>query len=122
MIFSGTLLDLNDNCGVKWVKCIKVLHRRPRKWGKIGDIIIVSIQSVKEFSKVKRKEIQKGLIIRLKKNISREDGSMLKFSKNSVVILNNKHNPICNRLFGPVARELRIKNNAKLMSLCRKVL
>lgn len=122
MIFSGTILNVCDNSGVKWVQCIKILGKRPKAFGKPGDIIVVSIKKTKSLSKIKKKDIYKAIIVRIKKKICREDGSSISFSKNSVVLLNAKGGPIGSRVFGPVARELRIKKNMKLVSLCTKML
>jgi large subunit ribosomal protein L14 len=122
MIFAGTILQVCDNSGVKFVKCLKVLNNRPKSCGKIGDFIIVNIQSIKTFSKIKRKEIYKAIIVRLKFKINRIDGSYITFTKNSVILLNNKNLPIGTRIFGPICKELRIKKNLKLISLCSKIL
>ena len=122
MIFAGTILSVCDNSGVKWVQCLKVLGKRPKAFGKPGDIIVVSIKKVKSLSKIKKKDIYKAIIVRVKKKILREDGSSINFSKNSVVLLNVKGSPIGNRVFGPVAKELRTKKNAKLVSLCTKMI
>jgi large subunit ribosomal protein L14 len=122
MIFAGTILNVCDNSGVKWVQCLKILGKRPKAFGKPGDIIVVSIKKVKSLSKIKKKDIYKAIIVRVKKKILREDGSSLSFSKNSVVLLNVKGSPIGNRIFGPVAKELRTKKNAKLVSLCTKMI
>lgn len=122
MIFAGTILSVCDNSGAKWAQCIKILGKRPKAFGKPGDIIVVSIKTVKSLSKIKRKDIYKAIIVRVKKKILREDGSSINFSKNSVVLLNAKGSPIGNRIFGPVAKELRTKKNAKLISLCTKMI
>lgn len=122
MIFSGTILNVCDNSGVKWVQCIKILGKRPKAFGKPGDTIVVSVKKVKSLSKIKKKDIYKAIIVRMKKKINREDGSSINFSKNSVVLLNAKGSPIGSRIFGPVAKELRIKKNIKLVSLCTKML
>lgn len=122
MIFAGTILSVCDNSGVKWAQCLKILGKRPKAFGKPGDIIVVSIKKVKSLSKIKRKDIYKAIIVRVKKKILREDGSSINFSKNSIVLLNAKGSPIGNRIFGPVAKELRTKKNAKLVSLCTKML
>lgn len=122
MIFNGTILNVCDNSGVKWVQCLKILGKKPKAFGKAGDIIVVSIKRTKSFSKIKKKEIYKAIIVRIKKKISREDGSFISFSKNSVVLLNAKGSPIGSRIFGPVAKELRTKKNIKLISLCTKML
>ncbi len=122
MIFTGTILSVCDNSGVKWVQCLKILGKNPKAPGKAGDIIVVSIKRTKSFSKIKKKEIYKAIIVRIKKKICREDGSSISFSKNSVILLNVKGSPIGSRIFGPVAKELRIKKNIKLISLCTKML
>lgn len=122
MIFAGTILSVCDNSGVKWVQCLKILGKRPKAFGKPGDIIVVSIKKVKSLSKIKKKDIYKAIIVRVKKKIMREDGSSINFSKNSVILLNVKGSPIGNRIFGPVAKELRTKKNAKLVSLCTKMI
>lgn len=122
MIFTGSLLSVCDNSGVKWVQCIKILGGKPRTFGKPGDIIVVSIKTAKSLSKIKKKDIYKAIIVRVKKKICRDDGSSISFSKNSVVLLNAKGSPIGSRVFGPVAKELRIKKNIKLISLCTKML
>ena len=122
MIFNGTILNVCDNSGVKWVQCIKILGKKPKAFGIPGDIIVVSIKRVKSLSKIKKKDIYKAIIVRVKKKIYREDGSTISFSKNSVVLLNVKGAPIGTRIFGPVAKELRIKKNIKLISLCTKMI
>jgi len=122
MIYTGTLLHVCDNSGVKLVKCLKILGRRPRSCGKIGDTIVVTIKRIKINSKIKKKEIYKGIIVRLKKKIQRKDGSFINFGKNSIVLLNSKSIPLGNRIFGPVNKELRLKKNLKLVSLCTKML
>lgn len=122
MIYSGSILNVCDNSGVKWVQCIKVLGVNSKNFGKVGDIVVVSIKKVKFASKIKKKEIYKAIIVRMKKKKVREDGSSVSFSKNSVVLLNSKGVPLGTRIFGPVAKELRIKKNIKLISLCSKIL
>jgi large subunit ribosomal protein L14 len=122
MIFTGSLLHVCDNSGVKLVKCLKVLGRKPKSYGKIGDIIVVNIQRIKIFSKIKKKEIYKAVIVRLKKKIRRIDGSYINFNKNSIILLNNKGLPVGTRVFGPVSKELRTKKHLKLVSLCSKMI
>lgn len=122
MIFQGSILQVCDNSGVKHVKCLKILKNRPKAPGKIGDIIVVNIKTIKPYSKIKRKEIHKGIIVRKKFKSKRVDGSYITFTKNSIVLLNNKNNPIGTRIFGPVSKDLRIKKNLKLVSLCSKMI
>ena len=67
MIFNGTNLSVCDNSGVKWVQCIKILGKNPKAFGKPGDIIVVSVKKAKSFSKIKKKDIYKAIIVRVKK-------------------------------------------------------
>lgn len=122
MIYIGSVLNVCDNSGVKKVKCIKILRRSTRKWGRVGDIFIVVIKSVKIINKIKKKDIYKGILVRSKKKIIRKDGSCISFSDNSIVLLNNKLVPIGSRIFGPVSKELRKKKNSKLISLSPSIL
>ena len=122
MIYTGTTLNVCDNSGVKWVQCLKILGRKPKSCGIVGDIIVVSVKKIKYLSKIKKKEIHKALIVRVRKQIKRVDGSNISFSQNSVVLLNIKGGPIGTRIFGPVSKELRLKKNMKLVSLCSKIL
>ena len=109
MIYVGSILSVCDNSGVKKVKCIKILGRSTRKWGRAGDILIVVIKSIKVIKKIKKKDIYKGILVRNKKKIVRKDGSCISFSDNSIVLLNNKLVPIGTRIFGPVSKELKKK-------------
>lgn len=122
MIYIGSILTVCDNSGAKKVKCIKVLRKSTRKWGRVGDIVIVVIKSVKFVNKIKKKDIYKAILVRNKKKILRSDGSCISFSDNAVVLLNSKLTPIGSRIFGPISRELRIKRNAKLVSLSSNIL
>jgi large subunit ribosomal protein L14 len=122
MIFIGGLLQVCDNSGVKFAKCLKIYGRKPKNYGKVGDTVLVTIKRIKRFSKIKRRDVFKGIIVRLKKKSKRVDGSFINFSKNSIVLLTNKGVPVGTRVFGPVSKDLRIKKNAKLITLCPKML
>lgn len=122
MIFIGGNLQVCDNSGVKSVKCLKIYGRQPQKFGKVGDLVLVVIKRIKKFSNIKKKDIYKGIIVRIKKKARRDDGSFISFSRNSIVLLNKRGAPIGTRIFGPVSKELRITRNAKLVTLCPKML
>ena len=122
MIYIGSLLNVCDNSGVKKVKCIKILKKSAKNFGKIGSVLIVVVKSVKVLNKIKKKDIYKAVIVRTKKNILSKDGSYITFSENSVILLNNKMTPIGSRVFGPISKELRKKDNIKLISLASKIL
>lgn len=122
MIQMQSKLEVADNSGAKQVKCIKVLGGSKRMTAGIGDIIVVAVQEALPGGKIKKGEVKKAVIVRTAYPVTREDGSYIKFDKNSVVILNTQNEPVGTRIFGPVARELRAKSFTKICSLAPEVL
>lgn len=121
MIAEETSLDVADNSGARRVKCIRVLGQRKR-YAHIGDIIKVTVKEAQPGGMVKKGTVHKALIVRTKHAIRRQDGSVLKFDHNAVVIIDDQLNPRGTRIFGPVARELRDRNYMKVISLAPEVL
>jgi len=122
MIQIESKLDVADNSGAKKLSCIKVLGGSRRRYAGVGDIIVVSVKEAMPHSKVKKGDVMKAVVVRTKKEIRRPDGSYIRFDTNSAVVLNNQHEPVGTRIFGPVARELRQKNFMKIVSLAPEVL
>ena len=122
MVQMQTVLDVADNSGAKRVMCIKVLGGSKRKYASIGDVIVVSIREAIPNAKVKKGDVARAVIVRTKKEISRSDGSYIRFDGNSAVLINKDNEPIGTRIFGPVARELRAKKFTKIISLAPEVL
>jgi large subunit ribosomal protein L14 len=122
MIQTQTQLDVADNSGAKKVFCIRVLGGTRRRYARVGDIIIVSVKEAIPNAKVKKGDVMKAVVVRTKKEISRSDGSYIKFDDNSAVLINQQREPVGTRIFGPVARELRAKNFMKIISLAPEVL
>lgn len=122
MIQSETRLTVADNSGAKELYCIKVLGGSKRRYASIGDIIVCSVKEAIPNAKVKKGDVVQAVIVRTKKEISRPDGSMIRFDDNSAVILSKSNDPIGTRIFGPVARELRAKKFMKIVSLAPDVL
>ena len=123
MIQMQSRLEVADNSGAKEVKCIKVLGGTRRMSAKLGDVIVVAVQQALPGGKIKKCDVKKAVIVRTKYPVRREDGSYIRFDKNSVVILGNQGNdPVGTRIFGPVARELRNASFAKICSLAPEVL
>lgn len=121
MIQPRTLLKVSDNSGAKTVRCLKILGGFKKKYATLGDIIVVSIQQLrnksKKTSKVKKKEIYKALIIRTK-NKSRKKNNYEKLLKeNSVALLNKQGNPIGTRILGPVPKHLKKNKLQKFISI-----
>lgn len=122
MIQMQTNLVVADNSGAKTARCIKVLGGSNHMITGIGDIIVLSVTSVIPGSKVKKGQVAKGVIVRTKSKITRNDGSVLNFDDNAVVLVDKDGEPIATRVFGPVAREVRQKNFLKIASLASEVL
>ncbi len=122
MIQTETRLTVADNSGAKELYCIKVLGGSKRRYASIGDIIMVSVKEAIPNAKVKKGDIVPAVIVRTKKEISRPDGSAIRFDDNSAVVLSKNNEPVGTRIFGPVARELRAKRFMKIVSLAPDVL
>jgi large subunit ribosomal protein L14 len=121
MIQMQSRLDVADNTGARSVMCIKVLGGSKRRYAGLGDIIVGSVKKAVPGSDLKPGEVIKGVIVRTRHPVRREDGSYVRFDRNAIVILDNDHNPRGTRIFGAVARELRQKSFMKIISLASEV-
>ena len=115
-------LVVADNSGAKLVKCIKVLGGTRRRYAGVGDVIVVSVKVAIAQGQVKKKSIERAVIVRTRKEIARKDGSYVRFDDNACVIVTKEGEPKGTRVFGPIARELREKGFQKIVSLAPEVL
>jgi large subunit ribosomal protein L14 len=122
MIQMRTILEVADNSGAKRVQCIKVLGGSRRRYAALGDVIVVSIKEALPGTKVKKGDVATAVVVRVRKQTGRADGSYIRFDENSAVLVNKEREPIGTRIFGPVARELRAKKFMKIISLAPEVL
>lgn len=122
MVQMQTVIDVIDNSGAKKVRCIKVLGGSKRRYARLGDLIIASVQEATPGGTVKKKDVVRAVLVRTAKEHRRSDGSYIKFDRNAVVILSAQNEPVGTRIFGPVARELREKAYMKIVSLAPEVL
>src|SRR6202790_1213448 len=122
MVQVQTVLDVADNSGARRVMCIKVLGGSKRRYASVGDVIVVAVKEAIPNAKVKKGDVSRAVIVRTAKEISRDDGSYIRFDGNSAVLLDKDHEPGGTRIFGPVARELRAKKFLKIISLAPEVL
>ncbi|OGW56464.1 MAG: 50S ribosomal protein L14 [Nitrospirae bacterium RBG_16_43_8] len=122
MIQDRSILEVADNSGAKRVRCIKVLGGMRRRYARLGDIIVVSVQEAIPESNVKKGAIAKAVVVRTTKEQRRADGSYIRFDQNAAVLINPQGEPVGTRIFGPVARELRWKEFMKIISLAPEVL
>jgi large subunit ribosomal protein L14 len=122
MIQTQTILEVADNSGAKRVQCIRVLGGSKRRYARLGDIVVVAVKEALPDGNVKKGTVQKGVIVRTRKETRRPDGSYIRFDQNAVVLINAQMEPIGTRIFGPVARELRWKEFMKIISLAPEVI
>ncbi|MBM4399028.1 MAG: 50S ribosomal protein L14 [Candidatus Cloacimonetes bacterium] len=122
MIQAQTVLNIADNSGAKKAQCIKILGGTRRKYASLGDIIVVAIKSATPGGKIKKGTVERAVIVRVSKEVRRQDGSYIRFEDNAAVIIDDKHEPKGTRIFGPVARELREHAFTKIVSLAPEVI
>ena len=125
MIQVETQVKVTDNSGAKQAKVIKVLGGSKRRYASIGDLVVVSIKTASPKGIVKKKSVQKGVVVRTKKEVRRKDGSYIRFDDNAIVIVSiNKGEvqPKGTRVFGPIAREIRDHGYQKIVSQAPDVL
>lgn len=122
MIQQETRLVVCDNSGAKEILCIRVLGGTKRRYAKIGDVITATVKEANPSGNVKKKSVVRAVVVRTNKEITRKDGSTIKFDDNAAVIIGEDKLPKATRIFGPVPRELRDLGYAKIISLAPEVL
>ena len=122
MIQMQTMLAVADNSGARKVQCIKVLGGSKRRYAGLGDVIISSVKEAAPNTNVKKGDVVRCVVVRVKKEVRRADGSYIKFDQNAAVLIDTNGAPRGTRIFGPVARELREKRYMKIVSLAPETL
>ena len=122
MIQTESYLEVADNSGARRVMCIKVLGGSKRRYARVGDLIKVTVKEAIPRGKVKKGQVMTAVVVRTKKGVRRNDGSLIKFDDNAAVLLNAQEAPIGTRIFGPVTRELRGEKFMKIISLAPEVI
>ncbi len=123
MIQVQSMLKVADNSGAKKLMCIRVLGGYKKRFAQVGDIITCSVKEAAPRSAVKKGEVIHAVIVRQRKEVRRKDGTYVRFDENAAVVVDKKSKePKATRIFGPIARELRIKGFQKIVSLAPEVL
>ena len=122
MIQEYTQLLVADNSGARRVMCFRILGGTRKKYARIGDIVKVAVKDAIPGGQVKKSEVCRAVIVRTRQPVRRKDGSLIRFSDNAAVIINDANEPRGTRIFGPVARELRDKQFMKIISLAPEVI
>jgi large subunit ribosomal protein L14 len=123
MLQVRSLVKVADNTGAKIVNVFSVNGKNGRRFARLGDVIVGSVRQVSPGGQVKKGDKVYGVIVRTRKEVRREDGSYIRFDENAIVLINKDTvDPRGTRIFGPVARELREKGFAKIVSLAPEVI
>jgi len=121
MIQERSIIKVADNSGAKTVRCFRILGGTRRRYARVGDIIVASVQVAEPRKNIKKKDIVKVLIVRTKFPLKRPDGSYVRFDENAGIIIDNKKEPVATRVFGPMPRELKLKGYEKLMNMAEEI-
>jgi large subunit ribosomal protein L14 len=122
MLQQESRVKVADNTGAKELLTIRVLGGSGRRYARLGDVIVATVKDAIPGGNVKKGDVVKAVIVRVRKETRRPDGSYIKFDENAAVILKPDGDPRGTRIFGPVGRELRDKKFMKIISLAPEVL
>ena len=122
MIQPQTLVKITDNSGAKIGRVFKVLGSSKKRYARIGDLVILSVQIAEPRKMVKKKDILRAIVVRQKQPLRRRDGSYIRFDENAVVIVEKgKKEPMAGRIFGPIPREIGEAGYQKIISLAQEI-
>jgi large subunit ribosomal protein L14 len=121
MIQKETRLKVADNSGVREIGCINIIGRSGARYASLGDLIVASAKQVTPRSPIEKGAILRAVVVRCRQSVVRSDGTHVRFDDNAAVIVDENDNPLCTRVFGPVAQELRAKEYMKIISLAPEV-
>ncbi|HYI96523.1 MAG TPA: 50S ribosomal protein L14 [Bryobacteraceae bacterium] len=122
MIGMRTILDVADNSGARRLQAILPRGGDKGLRAGLGDIVTASVKEAAPDSNVKKGKVVKCVIVRMRKETRRKDGTYIRFDNNAAVLVNDLGEPVGTRVFGPVARELRDKRFMKIVSLAPEVI
>ncbi len=121
MIQERSILKVADNSGAKKIRCFRILGGTRRRYARIGDIFVASVQEAEPRKNVKKKDIAKAVLVRSRQPYRRIDGSYVRFDDNAAVIVDAKKEPVATRIFGPLPRELKNRGFEKIMTMAEEI-
>ena len=122
MIQLRTMLNVADNSGARKLMCFHVMGGSTRRYAFLGDIVVCAVKDAIPHGAIKKGEVVKAVVVRVRKEVRRPDGSYIRFDENAVCVIDENGEPKGTRVFGPVARELRARNFLKIVSLAPEVI
>lgn len=123
MIQERSIVTISDNSGAKIGRVFRVLGATRKRYAEIGDVVVISVQKAEPRKSVKKKAVLRAVVVRQTKAFRRVDGSYIRFDDNAVILIDKeKKEPLANRVFGPVPRELAELGYQKIISLAPEVI
>lgn len=122
MIQERSIIKVADNSGAKFVRCFRILGGSRKRYARIGDIIVASVQSAEPRKAIKKKDIVKALVVRVHQPLRRTDGSWIRFDDNAVVLIDEKKEPRATRIFGPLPREIKEKGFETIAGMAEELI
>src|SRR3989344_8224203 len=121
MIQERAIIKVADNSGAKIIRCFRILGGSRKRYARIGDIFVASVQEAEPKKNVKKKVIVKAVLVRSRQPYRRVDGSYVRFDDNAAVIVDAKKEPVATRIFGPLPRELKNRCFEKIMTMAEEI-
>jgi len=121
MIQERAIIKVADNSGAKFIRCFRILGGSKRRYARIGDIFVASVQSAEPRKAIKKKEIVKAVLVRQRAAMRRHDGSYVRFDENAAVVVDDKKEPRATRIFGPIPREMREKGYESIFTMAEEI-
>jgi len=121
MIQERSILTVADNSGARKIRCFRILGGTRRRYARIGDIFVASVQEAEPRKGVKKKDVIKAVLVRSRQAFRRADGSYVRFDDNAAVIVDAKKEPVATRIFGPMPRELKARGFEKIMTMAEEI-
>jgi len=122
MLQERSIIKVADNSGAKLVRCFRILGGSRKRYARIGDIIVASVQVAEPRKAVKKKDIVKAVVVRLRQPLRRLDGSLIRFDDNAVVLIDEKKEPRATRIFGPLPREIKEKGFETIAGMAEELI
>lgn len=125
MIQPRTIVKIADNSGATIGRIFKVLGSSKKRYAKIGELVVFSVQKAEPRKEIKKKAVLLGLVVRQKSPLRRKDGSYIRFDENALVVVERKKGeivPKAGRIFGPIPREIAEAGHQAIVSLAPEVI
>lgn len=121
MIQERSILKVADNSGAREIRCFRILGGTRRRYARIGDIFVASVQKAEPRKNIKKKDVVKAVLVRSRAAFRRADGSYVRFDENAAVIVDAKKEPVATRIFGPMPKELKARGFEKIMTMAEEI-